>query len=296
MIEYGGYLAPVLSIQPVLVQIRRCKGVEIAHQNDIRVNGQDLLHGDAGQIGGHIVCTCQLQGLRDKHVVALQLQLGIAQIEHLGLVRGIHLLLEGLQIFIRLGIKCVELLGPLLLAQHLTNGGKAGLEILGGLVLHHNRRDAQRLELFRFLGLIVPDHHSLDASADHFLHVDGEVGADAGGVQLRITAVQLGEKTVGIGGHGAGVDGDHVLRGAVDGIDHGGPGQRGNRDAAELRRNLHHVARRIRHGAGFRHSLLRLLCGGFRYNRRGLRGDPPSTGSQQGGQKRAGHGGRPEAV
>lgn len=33
-----------------------------------------------------------------------------------------------------------------------------------------------------------------------------------------------------------GVDGDHVLRGAVDGIDHGGPGQRGNRDAAELRR------------------------------------------------------------
>ena len=63
VIEYGGYLAPVLSIQPVLYLDR--PGCKRESKLLIRmisgVNGQDLLHGDAGQIGGHIVCTCQLQ-------------------------------------------------------------------------------------------------------------------------------------------------------------------------------------------------------------------------------------------
>ena len=55
-----------------------------------------------------------------------------------------------------------------------------------------------------------------------------------------------------------------------------------------MKRHLHRLGAAAVSGALL--ASLLTACG------RGLRGDPPSTGSQQGGQKRAGHGGRPEAV
>ena len=244
-------ILPVLSFKFILEEIDRLNRIKIAENDDIRVPCGDLLHRHRRPLPLQVFSNIHAARCLDHHRIdgsaRRNLEITIAQVEHLRLCFAFERRLFRLKIRHDVLLKAHKLLGALLLAEHLPDDADAVLDILQRAVLQRNRWNLQLLELRDLILLIVPYDDGTWVQLAKFLHVDGEVLPDKVCCGIRHPRRKHLEHGLLIRRLRRRVHARNAVRRAVHRKGNRCPWNRYDGDALDLSRQMHFTAGRVRH-------------------------------------------------